>query len=407
MGYTGINLGNVKVSNRSAILKLLNDCGAMSRKDIAGALGLTPATVTLICTELLAAGILCEKGELEEQKRVGRRKVLIDINYQYRYVLSVSIEASETCIAISDLKGRCLADRRIPTDGTLKPEMFLKRLADEGKALMWEQGIAKEMVLGAGVSVPGPVKREEGISQHAYRIWNEAVPVGEILKRHLEHPVIVENNVKAFAEGELIYGTGKLQENLLIIKWGPGVGSAIIIRNQIYDNKNTKTAEIGHYIVEKNGRQCRCGRRGCLETRVAKHPIAERVRMHCTAETMPKLFAMVNGDLNQIQARNMEQWIWIEDEGLRQVLDDVIEEMARTVVNTITLLAPDKVIFYGEIFELPRFQERFLHFCMEYDPSYHQEYIVKSKLSDKIAYIGPLAVVVNELFLLTGTVENG
>ena len=47
MGYTGINLGNVKMSNRSSILKLLNDCGAMSRKDIAIELGLTPATVTL------------------------------------------------------------------------------------------------------------------------------------------------------------------------------------------------------------------------------------------------------------------------------------------------------------------------------------------------------------------------
>ena len=81
MGYTGINLGNVKLSNRSTILKLLNDCGAMSRKDMALQLGLTSATVSLICTDLLAAGILCEKGEVEEEKRAGRRKVLVDINY--------------------------------------------------------------------------------------------------------------------------------------------------------------------------------------------------------------------------------------------------------------------------------------------------------------------------------------
>ena len=67
MGYTGINLGNVRIENRSAILKLLNDQGAMSRKDIALALGLTPATVTLICTELLSAGLLYEKGEAEER----------------------------------------------------------------------------------------------------------------------------------------------------------------------------------------------------------------------------------------------------------------------------------------------------------------------------------------------------
>ena len=79
MGYIGINLGNVKVSNRRAILKLLNYRGAMSRKDIAAELGLTPATVTLICSDLLSQVILCEKGELEEAKRAWRRKVLIDI----------------------------------------------------------------------------------------------------------------------------------------------------------------------------------------------------------------------------------------------------------------------------------------------------------------------------------------
>lgn len=136
----------------------------MSRKDIAIELGLTPATVTLICTELISAGILCEKGEVEEERRAGRRKVLIDINYQYRYVLSVSIEAAKTCIAISNLKGLCLGAKWMPTDGGQDPEKFLKTVADEGKALMWEQGITKDMVLGIGVSVPGPVSRRTGIS---------------------------------------------------------------------------------------------------------------------------------------------------------------------------------------------------------------------------------------------------
>lgn len=406
MGYTGINLGNVKLSNRSAILKLLNDQGAMSRKDIAMTLGLTPATVTLICTELISAGVLCEMGELEEQKRAGRKKVLVGINYQYRYVLSISIEAAVTCVAISDLKGHCLGQRTLLTDGAKEPEEFLKSVVDEGKALMWEQGIGRDMVLGVGVSVPGPVKRRSGVSQAAYRIWSEPVPIGDILRKYMEYPVIVENNVKAFAEAELIYGNGREQENMLFIKWGPGVGSAIIIDNRIYDGQNSKTAEIGHYIVEKNGKLCRCGRKGCLETKVATHPIAERVREACSAETMPKLYEMVEGDVERIQARNIEQWVTADDPGLWMILGDIIEEMGRTVVNTITLLAPDKVIIYGEMFELPFFEKMFLEVCRTYDPSYRADYIVNTKLSDRIEYIGPLAVVVNELFLLLGNVED-
>lgn len=406
MGYTGINLENVKLSNRSSILKLLNDCGAMSRKDIAIRLKLTPATVTLICTELISAGILCEKGEVEEERRAGRKKILIDINYQYSYVLSISIEAAKTFIAISNLKGKKLGGKQLTTDGTIAPEKFLKKVADESKALMWENGIAKDGVLGIGVSVPGPVKRSTGVSQHAYRIWNEAVPVGELIGRQMDLPTIVENNVKAFAEGELIYGNGKEWENLLFIKWGPGVGSAIIIHGRLYDSQNSKTAEIGHYIVEKDGKQCRCGRRGCLETKVATHAIASRIRETCTEETMPELYHLVKGDLSRIEARNMAEWLTVEDEGMWQVLDDIIEQMARVAVNTITLLAPDKVIIYGEMFGHRRVEERFVHFCSHYDASYHGGYILKSQLSDRIEYIGPLAVAVNELFLLAGSQEN-
>ena len=375
MGYTGINLENVKMSNRSAILKLLNDCGAMSRKDIAMKLGLTPATVTLICTDLLSSGILLEKGELEEAKRAGRRKVLIDINYGYRYVLSVSIEAEKTSIAINDLKGHCLGIKRLKTDGAQEPAIFLKLVSDESKALMWEQGISRDMVLGIGISVPGPVNRKSGISQHAYRIWNDPVPVGELVRQQMDLPVIVENNVKAFAEGELIYGSGKEQENLLFIKWGPGVGSAIIIQNRIYDSQNSKTAEIGHCIIEKDGRQCRCGRKGCLETHVATHAIARQVRDACIEETMPELYHMVEGDASRIEARNVAEWLELPDPGLQQILDDIVEQLARVAVNTITLLAPDKVIIYGELFGHPNLEERFRYYCRHYDPAYNDMWI--------------------------------
>lgn len=406
MGYTGINLENVKMSNRSAILKLLNDCGAMSRKDIAIKLGLTPATVTLICTNLLDSGSLCEKGEVEEAKRAGRRKVLIDINYQYRYVLTISIEAEDTCIAISDLKAHCLGVRSLKTDGTLDPKRFFKMITDESKDLMWEQGISRDMVLGIGVSVPGPVNRKQGISQHAYRIWADAVPVGELIKQYLDLPVIVENNVKAFAEGELVYGIGKEQENLLFIKWGPGVGSAIIIQNRIYDSQNSKTAEIGHCIIEKDGLQCRCGRKGCLETHVSMHAIARQVRDAFGETTTPELYRRLKGDISRIEAKNVAEWLEIEDSGLREVLDHIVEQLARVTVNAITFLAPDKVIIYGELFGHPYLEERFRYYCRHYDPSYNDSYILKSDLGDRIEYIGPLAIVMNELFLLAGSQED-
>ena len=77
MGRTGMNLENVKVRNRSVILSLLNSQGAMSRKDIAKQVGLTPAAVTLLCTEMMEEGKIVEKGEVQEERRAGRKKVLV------------------------------------------------------------------------------------------------------------------------------------------------------------------------------------------------------------------------------------------------------------------------------------------------------------------------------------------
>ena len=91
----GINLENVKIRNKSTVLKLLNRKGAMSRKDIAKEVGLTPATVTVLCTEMIEEGILQEKGEMQEDRRAGRRKILVDIAYGCKCVVAVSIESKK------------------------------------------------------------------------------------------------------------------------------------------------------------------------------------------------------------------------------------------------------------------------------------------------------------------------
>ena len=91
MAKTGTNLVNLRANNKLTILRLLNANGAMSRKDIAILLKLTPAAVTILCNEIIKDGMIVEKGEVEEEKRAGRKKMLIDINHQYKYIIGINI----------------------------------------------------------------------------------------------------------------------------------------------------------------------------------------------------------------------------------------------------------------------------------------------------------------------------
>lgn len=401
---TGINLENVKVRNKSTVLMLLNRKGAMSRKDIAREVGLTPAAVTLLCTEMIEDGILVEKGEVQEERRAGRKKILVDIAYSSRYVIAVSIELKKTYITICDLKGEISTGRIIPTNPDLLPEEFLKLIDKECKALLWESQKEHDTVIGMGICIPGIVDRKRGISLHAYGIWNREVDVRGIMESLIHCPVIVENNVNAFAEGELLYGTGRMRENLLFIKWGPGVGSAIVIQNQRYEGKNYREAEIGHYIIEPNGKKCRCGRQGCLETRASTKEIVESIRSIYSKEATPKLYGTSGGNMELVTEESFTEWIEnrgeldFGDEAVVHILHINIERLARVVVNVLTMLAPDHTILFGFMLENEEIRKIFIHYCQKYDPAYNEAYIQKSELSQKIYYIGATAIVTRELF---------
>lgn len=406
MPYTGINLENVKSNNRSAILKLLNERGAMSRKDLAENIGLTAATVTMICSELISAGILSEVGELQERKRAGRKKILVDINYSCRYVLSISIEAMDTVLTLSDLKGENRTFRRMKTDTLAAPYDFLRTVGQEGAGLIQDARIPRDMILGVGVSIPGLVDRSLGVSKGAYRIWNKPVDVCGCLKQYLDFPILLENNVNAFAKAELVFGQGRKHENLLFLKWGIGVGSALVINNELYESHTSRAGELGHVTIEKNGKLCRCGRRGCLETRASIHAVANQISEACTQNEMPALYDLVGGDVTLIRGKNIDWWFHAQDEGFWQVMDPIVDHVARALSNSITLLAPDAVVYYGEMFQLPRVKEHFLAYCAQYDPAYNEDYLIPSALSSQIDYIGPLAVAVSELFFAPGGIPG-
>lgn len=399
MIYSGMNLVNLRTMNRSKLLKLLNDRGPMPRKDIAAKLGLTPAAVTQICSELLEEKILQEGGALPEEGRVGRKKILIGLNYRYAYILGVCIESEETTVSVGSMRGECRQKRVLKTDSNVEPEVFLQQIADTIRGIMADLNLKEKQFLGIGISVPGPVRSKEGVSEHAYRIWNDAVEIGAFFRARFSLPVIVENNVKAFAEAELIFGAGKEQDNILLVKWGPGVGSAIVINKRIYDNQKGRTSELGHIHVNGADKLCRCGRRGCLETEVSTHAIAEKVREQCTEDFMPIVWNFCHGAVERLQARNIRNWADIPDSGLKKVFDSVIMRMAGVAASAATLLAPDRVVYFGDLFRLAYFKEKFPEYYRKADITYEDGFLEFSRLSDRTDYIGPLALVFNEILL--------
>lgn len=394
MEQTGINMEMVKRKNRSSILSYINRTGPTSRKDIACALGLTPAAVTQICGEFMESGLLQETGVVVETNRAGRKKVLVDINYDHRYILGINMDLEKTIIALTNLRGDAVSVREISAAKGSEPEPFLQMAADTCREMWKQAGIAKELIEGVGVGIPGVVDREKGVSVRVYGIWKEEVPVAKLLSLFLDLPVIVENNVSAFALAEMIYGIGKEKDNLMIVKWGPGVGSTIVADKKIYGGRNGKAAELGHFIVEKYGKKCSCGRTGCLETKICYAAVAERLEKMFSREETPKMYALLNGDFRNFSREKFCEIVLDMDEKVEALLEDMLDLFARSIVNCMTILAPNRVVLCGSMFKSELLCQSLIACCSFYDERYDETNIVHTMLSDSEDYIGAVALFV-------------
>lgn len=362
----------VRKRNRAAILKYINDHGPASRKDLADVLGLTPAAVTQICTDLFDEGIIRETGINVKSSGAGRKRVLLDINYESSCVGAINIEPAYTTVAVVDLKGDVLSVRRIKTKTDLKPEDYLRYLGEECREMMQQEEIASRRLEAVGVGITGLVDKEQGISRKAYGIWDQEVFVADILGDVFGIPVFVENNVNAFAMAELLYGTGKQHDNLMVIKWGPGVGCAMIIDQEIYEGRHAKAAELGHFIVEKNGALCTCGRHGCLETKVSYNALCDIV-------------PFAESGFEEMLQKSMGS-----DKG--EAFLDAMDLFARSIVNSATIMAPNRIVLTGSLFEGETVRQRLLSLCESYDERWGEGRIVYSELADRESYIGPAAI---------------
>lgn len=366
----GINMSEAKRKNRAAILKYINKTGPCSRKDIAEYTGLTPASVTQLCQELLEEDMIFETGERGESSGVGRKRILLDLNWDYAYVLGVVIESETTVIALCNARGRMVEMKKRKTDTSVSPEAYLTRVAKACKKMLDDHSDLMPRIRCVSVTVTGPVDKEKGTSVKAYDLWDEEVPVCSIIEKIVKIPVCIENNVDAFAMAENLFGYGRQYEDLMLVKWGPGVGSSIISGGYIYESKVKKAAEIGHIIVEKSGHQCSCGKKGCLQTMVSYQA------------------------LSQILDFEMEDFgkVYFESEGANKaVVDRAIDLFARTIVNCVAILAPDKVVILGVMAKDQVIRDKLTEYCKMYDPSFEEDMIVYTKLAKEADYIGPLA----------------
>ncbi len=258
--------------NRSAILAHLGAQGPTSRADLARALNVSPALMTQLTKDLLSDGLLAELEHSPSQG--GRPARMLGLVATAGRAIGVKIAPDHVAFVEVGIAGAVLRSASEPFDAAAST-----MLSDVTELLRrFIAGGGSTPLLGIGVGVPGSVDRQgSGLVDSAQLGWSQ-VPVGATLRRELNLPVLVENNVNALAMAERLYGLGRQYENFLVVTIGTGIGAGIVVDGVVLRGASGGAGEIGHIPVEANGPLCTCGNRGCLEAIIGQGGLVRTAR---------------------------------------------------------------------------------------------------------------------------------
>lgn len=374
----------IRRKNRSTVFELIRKHSPLSRAEIARLTGMSPTTVSRIVSELFQQDFM---HEIEQTTTgVGRKAVMLHVNPGSVLSVGVEIDRSGIRIGIVDLDGKVVHSTQVTRDSRETPEATLKRIASAIEELIQAEDIDRRKVVGVGVGLPGIVDYAGGsVVLSAQLGWKQTDIAGE-LRRLTGFEVAVDNELKVRALAEHQYGSARGSSRSVLIGFGSGVGSSLIIDGEIYRGETNSAGEIGHTVVDPGGLLCECGKVGCLQTYIAEASLVEQANKIKPIGSLEELFRA---------RKDGEYWA-------ASIVDRAMTFVAVTVSNIACVYNPDTVILTGKLVEsFPEVRDFISDKCMDqfvWEPLRGTFQIVYSSLESDGVVIGS-GILAQNLFL--------
>ncbi|WP_417159303.1 ROK family protein [Streptomyces bottropensis] len=262
-------------TSASVVLRSVLEHGPVARSNIARVTGLSPASVTDYCARFAGLGLIREAEPPRRTKGTGRPHVPVDLDDSRFLVGGVHVAVPYTTVALLDLRGRVVEERRLKHDST-DPAPVLARAADELHALLDAAPGCRP--LAVGFAAGGWVDRESGtVVEHPLLGWRE-VPVREILGARTGLPVHVDGHARALVSAEQLYGRARGSRSVLHLFVGNMVDAAFATNDEVHHGPRSQAGAIAHLPLPGGTEACACGRTGCLQAELSELTLCRRAR---------------------------------------------------------------------------------------------------------------------------------
>lgn len=248
-----------------------------------------------------------------------------------------------------DGSGKILAACRTPLGTFEGPEAFARTLAELAARTAEQGGFRPQDAECVGIGLPGAVAGGEVL--YTCNIPMEHVPMAELFRRHLDVPVLLGNDADCAAVGEYLCGAGRGTRDFVTVTLGTGIGGGLILNGKLYTGMGM-AGEVGHMVIERNGPDCGCGRRGCWETYASATGLIRMTREAMT-RCPESLLHEIAGKNGGVDGRTAFQAAERGDTTGAEVCGEYVAYLAAGVTNLANLLHPEIIAVGGGVAGAP------------------------------------------------------
>jgi glucokinase len=261
-------------------------------------------------------------------------------------VLGIDIGGTFTKYGIVDRDGNCLMQNSIATNSGESTDSAEGFIAEASKILKNDLLKFKDITLkGIGIGAPNGNYYKGTIEDAANLKWKGIVPFVDIFKKYFDVPIVLTNDANAAAIGEKIYGNAKDLDDFLVVTLGTGLGSGFVSNGELIYGHDGFAGELGHTTVRHNGRQCGCGRKGCLETYVSATGI-KRTVFRLLAESMEES-ELRNVSFNDLTAEMITKAAKRGDKIAQEAFLYTASILGQKLADAVAITSPKAIFLLG------------------------------------------------------------
>lgn len=347
----GTSGSNVKLHNLRAVLLTLLRQQNISRVRLAELTGLSTTTITNLIAELMEQGVVEEVGTEPPKRRrsVGRPRMALQLAPTARYAVGIHIGVGSLRVSLTDLLAHPIAKDAMAHELDRSPREVLDAAMDLAERTVAQADVPPDSIVGVGVGASGLVDLAEGVNVLAPNLGWRDVSIRRWCEERLPYPVCVNNNVRAMALAEAMFGPQPHGYGLAFVYARIGVGAGFVVGNQLYSGSGAGAGEIGHMTITTEGEgqtQCRCGNYGCLETLFSEPVIVRAAK--ALAEMAPD--GILAQSLTSDEGSVLDRVFAAAEQGdaaTRTMLAERAGYMGIALANLVNILNPDRIVLGG------------------------------------------------------------